>query len=58
MENVEVIDTTLGELIEALSEEAEKIVPDEKAASQLVAFALSHLLHASNLRPKTSAYWN
>jgi len=58
MENVEIIETTLGDLIAALSEEAAKIAPDEKAANQLVAFALGHLLHAANLRPKTSAYWN
>ena len=58
MENVEVIDTTLGELIAALSEEASKLFPNEKEASKIVAFALGHLLHASNLRSKTSAYWN
>jgi len=58
MENVQIIDTTIGELIVALSEEASKIYPNQKNASKAVALALGHLLHTANLRPKTSKYWN
>lgn len=58
MENVQIIDTTIGELIEALSEEASKIFPNQKDRSKVVALALGHLFDAANLRPKTWAYWN
>ena len=58
MEKVEIIDTTIGELIEALSEEASKIFPNQKDRSKAVALALGHLFDAANLRPKSSGYWN
>jgi hypothetical protein len=58
MENVEIIETSFGELIVALSEDASKIFPDEKDASKAAALALGHLLHAANVRIKRSAYWN
>jgi len=58
MENVEIIETTFGELIVALSEEALKIFPNEKDASKATALALGHLMHAANVRAKASAYWN
>lgn len=58
MENVEIIDTTIGEVIVALSEEASKIFPDEKDASKAAALALGHLFYAANLRLNKSAYWN
>ena len=50
MENVQCIDTTIGELIVALSDEASKIFPDEKDASKVVALALGHLVYAANLK--------
>ena len=58
MENVEIMETTFGELIVALSEEASKIFPNEKDASKVVALALGHLMHAANVRLNKSAYWN
>jgi hypothetical protein len=38
------VETTLGNLIVALTEEASKHVPDERTACKLVAFILSDIL--------------
>jgi hypothetical protein len=38
------VDTTLGDLIVALTEEAARCVPDEKTACRVVAFILSDIL--------------
>lgn len=46
MEKKGTLQTTLGELIAALAEEATKIVGNEHEAYQMVAFALAHLLHS------------
>jgi hypothetical protein len=44
---VETIETTLGELIEALTEEAGQMVRDEREANMLVAYILSDLFRKS-----------
>jgi hypothetical protein len=38
------VETTLGELIVALTEEAARCVPDEQTACRVVAFILSDIL--------------
>jgi len=43
MERGEIVETTLGDLIVALTEEASRHVPDEKSANILVAYILSDL---------------
>jgi len=44
---VETIETTLGELIEALTEQARQMVRDEREANMLVAYILSDLFRKS-----------
>ena len=44
MEIEEFVETTLGDLIEALTEEAFSFVQDEKEANKLVAYMLRNLL--------------
>jgi hypothetical protein len=43
----EILETTLGDLIVALTEEAAPFVHDEKEAYNVVAFMLMHLLNNS-----------
>ena len=50
---VETIETTLGELIEALTEEAGQMVRDEREANMLVAYILSDLFRKSEPISKT-----
>ena len=57
MERTEILETTLGDLIVALTEEASKLVSDEKDACRLAAFALSHLLHNSGVTARSWQYW-
>ena len=47
MERGNSVETTLGELIVALTEETSRHVHDEKAANILVAYMLSDLFHNS-----------
>ena len=47
MADVETIETTLGELIEALTEEAGQVVRDEREANMLVAYILSDIFRKS-----------
>ena len=44
---LETIETTLGELIEALTEEAGQVVGDETEAHMLVAYILSDIFRKS-----------
>jgi hypothetical protein len=44
MERQEKLETTLGDLVVALTEEAAPFVRDEREAYQVVAFMLTHLL--------------
>ncbi|MGH7770625.1 MAG: hypothetical protein ACREQA_00125 [Candidatus Binatia bacterium] len=55
MSTEETLETTLGDLIAALSEETVRFVHDEKAANILVAYILSDLLHNSG---PTSNSWH
>jgi hypothetical protein len=48
------VETTLGNLIVALTEEASKHVPDEKTACKLVAFILSDILPPTQPRTRYS----
>jgi len=54
MDREENIETTLDDLIVALTEEATPFVRDDKEACNVVAFTLMHLLY--NLR-ETSKIW-
>ncbi len=45
MDSEDTIETTLEDLIAALTEEAMKVAGDEKAAHKVVAFALTHLVY-------------
>ena len=51
MEREDILETTLGDLIDALSEETSRYVPDEKAANLLVAYLLSDLFRKSATYP-------
>ena len=57
MEKVETLETTIGELIVALTEEATYMVRDEKEAYKVVAFALMHLLNGSGAISTRSESW-
>lgn len=48
----EILETTLGDLIEALSEETEPFVHDGKEANQVVAYILADLLYHSGRSPE------
>ena len=52
MDREEIVETTLGDLIVALTEEAAHYVRDEKEAYHMVALALPHLLYNSKSTPK------
>lgn len=58
MEREETIETTLGDLIVALTEEASPFVRDEKEAYQVAAFALTHLLYNSSATSRTWQCWH
>lgn len=47
MERQEILETTLGDLVVALTEEATPFVRDEKEAYKVDAFTLMHLLYDS-----------
>ena len=52
MESGDPVETTLGDLIVALTEEAARHVPDPKAANILVAYMLSDLFRNTEQIPK------
>jgi len=47
MAAIQTVETTLGELIEALTEEAGQVVRDEREANMLVAYILSDIFRKS-----------
>lgn len=55
MERGDIVESTLGDLIVALSEETARHVPDEKAANILVAYMLSDLFGNAGAYP---TYWH
>jgi hypothetical protein len=58
MERQEILETTLGDLIVALTEEAIAFVRDEKEAYKVVASMLTHLLNNSGAPLKSRQYWH
>lgn len=58
MEGNDVMETTLGDLIVALTEEATPFVRDQKEAYKVVAFMLTHLLSNSSAPVKLRQYWH
>ena len=55
MEREEITETTLGDLIVALTEETSQYVHDEKEVNKVVAFRLTHLLNPSG---RISRVWH
>jgi hypothetical protein len=53
MSKVQTVRTTLGDLIEALTEETFEYVRDEKEANILVAYLLADVLHGASETPVT-----
>lgn len=58
MEREETLQTTLGDLIVALTEEAAPFVRDDKETYHVVAFILTHLLSHSGAHSSTWQYWH
>lgn len=50
MEKAETLETTFGDLVVALTEEATQLVRDEKDAHKVVAFVLMNLFNKSGSR--------
>lgn len=57
MEKSEIIETTLGDLIVVLTEEASQYVPNKKEIHNMVAFILAHLLNNSVAASRRCQYW-
>lgn len=57
MESNEIVETTLGDLIVALTEETSQFVHDEKEVNNVVAFRLTHLLNPSGAASRRWQYW-
>jgi len=57
MEGKEILETTLGDLIVALTDETTPFVRDEKEAYNVVAFILTHLLYNEGAASRTWQYW-
>ena len=57
MEREEAFETTIGDLIVALTEETSQYVRDEKEACKVVAFMLTHLLNNSGANSRRPQYW-
>ncbi len=58
MEIAETPETTLGDLVTALTEETTPYVRDKKEAYRVVAFMLMHLLHNSGAPSKVWQIWH
>lgn len=58
MERQETIETTLGDLIVALTEEAMPFVHDERETNRVVAFALTYLLYNSSATSRAVQIWH
>lgn len=58
MENTKTVETTLGDLIVALTEEARPFVQTEKQAYHVAAFMLTHLLFNSGDLSHGREYWH
>ncbi len=51
------VETTLGDLIVALTDEAAPFARDEKETYKVVAFALSHILYNTSATSRSWEYW-
>lgn len=58
MERKETIETTLGELIATLTEEAAALIDDERDVHNTVAFMLTHLLNNRSAASRSERYRN
>lgn len=58
MERTEIVETTLGDLIVALTEEAIPFVASEEEAYRVAAFALTHLLLMSDADSPAREVWH
>ena len=54
----EIVETTLGDLVVALTDEPTPFVRDQKEAYKVVAFTLVHLLYNAGANSRTWQYWN
>ena len=57
MEREQGLETTLGDLVVALTEETSQYVRDEKEICKVVAFRLTHLLNKSSAASRQWQYW-
>ena len=57
MEREETFETSIGDLVVALTEETSQYVHDEKEACKVVAFMLTHLLNDSSTASRRWQYW-
>jgi hypothetical protein len=58
MKREETFETTIGDLVAALTEETSQYVHDEKEACKVVAFMLTHLLNPSAPASRSRMYCN
>ena len=58
MEREETFETSIGDLVVALTEETSQYVHDEKEACKVVAFRLTHLLNPAGVASRRWQYWN
>ncbi len=58
MEREETMETTIGDLVVALTEETSQYVRDEKEVNKVVAFMLTHLLNPSAPASRSRMYCN
>lgn len=57
MATQEIIETTLGDLIVALTDETAPYVRNKNDVFKVVAFTLAHLLSDSGVGSRSSQYW-
>jgi len=57
MERQKIPETTLGDLIVALTDETAQYIRDEKEACKVVAVMVTHLLNSSGARFRRRQYW-
>ena len=57
MEREETFETSIGDLVVALTEETSQYVHDEKEVNKVVAFMLTHLLNKSSAASRQWQYW-
>jgi hypothetical protein len=57
MEREKTFETTIGDLVLALTEETSQYVRDENEACKVAAFMLTHLLNESGVTSRRWRYW-